>query len=47
MMMGLKAPLAEGASIEVTLTFEKAGTTSVQVPVMKAGALQPMHGHGR
>ena len=33
MLMGLTAPLEEGASIDLTLTFEAAGELSLTVPV--------------
>ena len=33
MLMGLTAPLEQGGSIDVTLTFEKAGEVTVAVPV--------------
>jgi periplasmic copper chaperone A len=33
MLTGLKAPLKKGARISVTLTFEKAGAISIDVPV--------------
>lgn len=33
MFMGLKAPLEQGATVPVTLTFEKAGEVSIEVPV--------------
>ncbi len=33
MLMGLKAPLVQGAEIAVTLTFEKAGDVTVMIPV--------------
>ncbi len=33
MLMGLKAPLKKGDTLELTLTFEKAGDMKVQVPV--------------
>lgn len=54
MMMGLKAPLAMGKSVPVTLTFEHAGSVTIDVPIMKAGARMPsmdqmggqMDGHG-
>jgi copper(I)-binding protein len=53
MMMGLHAPLAEGSRVAITLIFEKAGSVTVEVPVMKAGAAgpmphgsRPMEGHG-
>lgn len=38
MMMGLQAPLAEGSAIALTLTFEKAGSVTLDVPVLAAGA---------
>ena len=40
MLIGLKKPLAAGESIPLTLTFEKAGTISVTVPVRAMGAMQ-------
>ena len=43
MFMGLKAPLKEGESFPLTLTFEKAGTRTMQVKIKKAGAM----GHGK
>lgn len=55
MMFGLKTPLVQGGTFPVELTFEKAGTRTVEVSVMRAGATgpagaghgsgQPMHGH--
>lgn len=42
MMTGLKAPLVEGGSITLRLTFEKAGEVEVQVPV---GAVAAGHDH--
>lgn len=39
MMMELVAPLAEGASFPLTLSFEKAGSVTVDVPVQAAGAM--------
>lgn len=46
MLMGLTARLDEGATLELTLTFEKAGNITVELPVkgLKAGR-QPSHGH--
>jgi copper(I)-binding protein len=38
MLMGLAAPLAEGDTIELTLTFETSGSVTVAVPVRAAGA---------
>lgn len=39
MLMGLKAPLKQGASFPLALTFEKAGTVEVTVKVGKPGAM--------
>ncbi len=39
MLMELKDGLKEGEAIEVTLTFEKAGTVKVQVPILKLGTM--------
>ena len=45
MLMGLKAPLKEGDTITLTLTFEKAGKVDVTVPVQRrAGGMEGM-GH--
>lgn len=41
MLMGLAAPLREGGSIEMLLTFERAGKVTVHVPVKGVAA-----GHG-
>lgn len=38
MLIGLKQPLKEGMHFPLTLTFEKAGRVTVEVPVQKAGA---------
>jgi copper(I)-binding protein len=38
MLMGLKAPLKEGEQFPLTLTFEKAGSVTVDVAVEAAGA---------
>lgn len=38
MLVGLKKPLTAGGSFPLTLTFEKAGTISVTVPVQAMGA---------
>lgn len=51
MMFGLKAPLVQGETFPVKLTFEKAGTRTVEVSVMGAGSRAPMghdqgEGHG-
>lgn len=39
MLMNLKAPLKEGQTIPLALTFEKAGRIQVTVKVEKAGAM--------
>ena len=41
MLMGLSAPLREGQSFPLTLTFEKAGAREVTVAVEKPGAAGP------
>lgn len=48
MLLGLKQPLAKGKSFPLTLTFEKAGPTVVQVDVQGPGDMDPSHnaGHG-
>jgi hypothetical protein len=43
MLMGLKAPLKQGESIEIMLTFEKAGEITVKVPV--GGVAEGTHDH--
>lgn len=44
MFMGLKAPLTEGDSFPLTLTFERAGTVTVEVAI--EGVAAGGHGHG-
>ncbi|HWE74570.1 MAG TPA: copper chaperone PCu(A)C [Stellaceae bacterium] len=39
MLTGLKAPLKEGQSVPLTLTFEHAGTRQVTASVAKVGAM--------
>lgn len=46
MFMGLKAPLKEGESFPLTLTFENAGDITVDVEVKEPGAMDAMHGEG-
>lgn len=43
MLIGLKQPLQDGKSFPLTLTFQKAGTVTVEVSVSKQGAA-PTHG---
>jgi len=38
MLMGLKQPLVEGQTLTLTLTFAKAGTVDLEVPIMGAAA---------
>lgn len=45
MLIGLKQALKEGGSFPLTLTFEKAGSVTVTVPVQKAGAPAASGGH--
>ena len=44
MLIGLQAALAQGATVPVTLRFERAGEVTVQLAVQAAGARGPM-GH--
>ena len=47
MLMGLTAPLTEGGSLSLTLTFEQAGEITVEVPVdLNRSDAAPMQGHG-
>jgi hypothetical protein len=43
MLMGVKAPLKEGATFPLTLTFQKAGTISVLVQVESASQMGSGH----
>jgi hypothetical protein len=43
MLIGLKAPLVEGALVPLTLNFAKAGPVKVQLKVEAAGATEPAH----
>ncbi|WP_341705384.1 DUF1775 domain-containing protein [Ferrovibrio sp.] len=46
MLIGLKQPLKEGSHFPLTLTFQKAGAVTLDIPVMKAGAMPDDHsGH--
>ena len=46
MLMGLKAQLKKGATLPLSLTFEKAGTVTIGVKIMGMGAkgMDAMHG---
>jgi copper(I)-binding protein len=43
MLIGLKAPLAQGTLVPLTLNFAKAGPVRVQLKVEPAGASEPAH----
>lgn len=45
MLMGVTDPLVEGQSLALTLTFEKAGSVEVQVPIAGPGAMEAPHTH--
>jgi periplasmic copper chaperone A len=45
MLIGLKAPLKEGADVALTLTFEDGSTKNVVAPVKKIATTMPM-AHG-
>ncbi len=45
MLMGLSQPLVQGTKIPLTLTFERAGTVTVDVTVEAAGAPRPAGQH--
>lgn len=48
MFIGLKAPLAAGSMVDLTLNFAKAGPVTLKLPVAAAGAPAPApmaHGH--
>ncbi len=45
MLIDLKAPLKEGETFPLTLTFANAGSMTVEVPVKSPGAMAPMSGH--
>lgn len=45
MLMGLDAPLEEGARFALTLRFAHAGPVTIEVPVLGVGASGPGHAH--
>jgi hypothetical protein len=45
MLLDLKSPLKVGDKFPLTLVFEKAGSTVVEVSVESAGATAPAHTH--
>jgi periplasmic copper chaperone A len=46
MLMGLAAPLVEGESLSLTLSFADGSTVDVTVPILGVGAMGPAEGHG-
>jgi periplasmic copper chaperone A len=46
MLMGLSAPLTEGAKIDAVLVFEKAGEVKVQIPIGAVAADGHAHASG-
>jgi copper(I)-binding protein len=46
MLMGLKAPLAEGETLPLTLTFETAGSIQLELPVLGMAGMRHGQGHG-
>jgi copper(I)-binding protein len=47
MFMDLQEPLVEGQSLSVTLTFEKAGTVELQLPIGSPAAKGPATDHSK
>ena len=46
MLMGLKDKLAEGSSLPLTLTFEKAGEVTLELPILGVrGGMKKGEGH--
>lgn len=46
MLMGLKAPLEEGGTVDLTLTFERGGDVTIAVPVLGVAATaDDLHSH--
>jgi copper(I)-binding protein len=46
MLIGLRAPLTEGASVALTLTFQDGSRREVSAPVRAIGSTLPMMHHG-
>jgi copper(I)-binding protein len=46
MLIGLKAPLTEGASVTLTLTFQDGSRREISAPVRAIGSTLPMMHHG-
>jgi hypothetical protein len=48
MLMGIKGKLVEGQSMPLTLSFEKAGTVALELPVRGlGGGMAPGMDHGQ
>lgn len=45
MLMDLNGPLIEGETVEITLTFERAASITVELPVAAINAAASSHGH--
>jgi len=45
MLLGLKQPLKQGTSYPLTLTFQRAGSVTVTVPIQDLGAMPPGMSH--
>ena len=45
MLMGLTEKLVEGETLALTLTFEKAGSLELAVPIAGPGAMEAPHSH--
>ncbi len=45
MFMGITGPVAEGSTVPVTLTFEKAGEITIDLPAAGTAADAPANGH--
>ena len=46
MLMGLAAPLVEGETLALTLSFADGDTVNVSVPILSIGAIGPGDSHG-
>jgi hypothetical protein len=47
MLVGLASPLRQGATVPVTLRFERAGEVRVNLSILAAGARGPAAAHGQ
>ena len=46
MLMGLAAPLVEGESLSLTLTFADGDSATIRLPILGVGAMGPGGSHG-